>query len=188
MSWAKVDDRLYSHPKWLRTPPAARGLWVSAMSWSMDQQTDGRVPLEALRVLGGRRADAEALVASGLWETAGEGWQFHDWADAQPGSDQLREARAAQGARRQGAAERTNHARWHVGRAVVDPGCRLCVDSDTTLGLTDLRTVATDSVARSVPTPRPSRSDDRYRVGSESPPTPTPTTTSDSPCVSVLPP
>lgn len=84
MSWFKVDDRLYSHPKWLRTPADARGLWVTAGSWSAAQDTDGFVPADVLEAIGHTRAQAQALVRSRLWEKARGGYQFHGWAEFQP--------------------------------------------------------------------------------------------------------
>lgn len=84
MSWFKVDDRLYSHPKWVATPADARGLWVTAGSWSAAQDQDGHVPAAMLAALGHTRAQALALVKSGLWEKAPGGFRFHGWAEFQP--------------------------------------------------------------------------------------------------------
>ena len=33
MAWFRVDDHLYSHPKWLALPKGSRALWVTAGSW-----------------------------------------------------------------------------------------------------------------------------------------------------------
>lgn len=81
MTWFKVDDRLWSHPKWLATPPAARGLWVTAGSWSAHQEQDGRVPYATLRILGHSLGHARALVHSGLWREIEGGFEFHGWAE-----------------------------------------------------------------------------------------------------------
>ena len=94
MAWFKVDDRLWSHPKWLATPPAARGLWTSAGSWSAHQEQDGYVPSAILRVLGHSKGHALALVRSGLWREVDGGYVFHGWAEFQPTSAELQAKRA----------------------------------------------------------------------------------------------
>ncbi|ROR97809.1 hypothetical protein EDD28_2418 [Salana multivorans] len=94
MTWFKVDDRLWSHPKWLATPPAARGLWVTAGSWSAHQEQDGRVPYATLRILGHSLGHARALVHSGLWREIEGGFEFHGWAEFQPTSAEVRAKRA----------------------------------------------------------------------------------------------
>ena len=104
MAWGKIDDKLWGSPKWLSTGPRARALWVSALSWSMDQLTDGVIPTHVLPVLGGSRRDAGDLCRSGLWEERAEGWVFHDWADYQPSKAKIM-------AEREAAAERQRRAR-----------------------------------------------------------------------------
>ncbi|STD70923.1 Uncharacterised protein [Corynebacterium ulcerans] len=34
MTWFKVDDGFYDHPKFLDVPNAAVGLWVKAGAWA----------------------------------------------------------------------------------------------------------------------------------------------------------
>lgn len=84
MAWFRVDDHLYSHPKWLAASKGARALWTSAGSWSAGQLLDGYVPESALRILDGTKREAEDLVRVGLWERADAGWRFHGWIDFQP--------------------------------------------------------------------------------------------------------
>ena len=86
MTWFKVDDGLWGHRKWvaLHGKPGARALWVTAGSWCASNLTDGWVPAHMLAVLGGRKADAAALVDVDLWHVATHGgWTFHEW--NQPG-------------------------------------------------------------------------------------------------------
>lgn len=100
MAWFKVDDRLWSHPKWLAASPAARGLWVTAGSWCAAHEQDGHITQNAIRLLGHTRADANRLVKAGLWEESEDGWTFHNWDEFQPTSAELqakREARAEAG-------------------------------------------------------------------------------------------
>lgn len=79
MSWLKIDDGLFLHPKWLRTPPIARALWITALSYCGKMMTDGHVDKALLTLLGGTAEDADALVASGLWDATESGYCFHDF-------------------------------------------------------------------------------------------------------------
>lgn len=96
MPWAKVDDGWWSHPKVLDLPLEARGLWVSALSWSCAQRRDV-VPVTFARMLAGSKAEALAgeLVKAGLWVDVDEGWRIHDWAEYQEKT--LSEKRAESG-------------------------------------------------------------------------------------------
>lgn len=118
MTWGKVDDKLWGSPKWLTTSPRARALWVTALSWCMDQLTDGRVPAHVMPILGGTRKDVAELVRVGFWHPAGhecehercpradDGWVFHDWLDFQPSREQVLADRAAAADRQKRARER----------------------------------------------------------------------------------
>jgi hypothetical protein len=90
--WAKIDDKLCTHPKFVGLPLAPRGLWVTALSWSSMQLTDGHIPRSALRLFGAQPRDARRLVEAGLWEEDGDGWRFHDWSDYQPSAWDVRES------------------------------------------------------------------------------------------------
>jgi hypothetical protein len=81
--WFPVDDGLYSHPKWLATSLAARGLWVTAGSWCSDpaHHSDGAIPGHVLASLGGTPELAGELVTAGLWRRTRKGYAFHDWFD-----------------------------------------------------------------------------------------------------------
>lgn len=94
MAWFKVDDHLYSHPKWIDLPKGSRALWVTAGAWCAGQLLDGVIPASVLPLLGGNRADAQRLVASGLWREVNGGWKFHDWAAYQPTKKAVMDKRA----------------------------------------------------------------------------------------------
>lgn len=99
MTWFKVDDAFWGHPKVLAAPPRAIALWVLAGSWAAQQLTDGHVPRSALKALRAQPAAARELVNAGLWEVvdeaSGGGWRFHDWADFQPTREQISAERRA---------------------------------------------------------------------------------------------
>lgn len=93
--WGKIYGSLHSSIKWQRATPEARGLWTTAMSWSIDQGTDGVVPSDSLRFLGGTKRAASKLVEVGLWEVHPEGWRFHDWLDHNVSDQQIQDQRKA---------------------------------------------------------------------------------------------
>ena len=82
------------------------GLWVVAGSWVGDQLTDGFIPADMLAALGGKPADAKALVDAGLWERIEGGWLFHDWEGRNPRREDVEAERAAWRQRQKDARER----------------------------------------------------------------------------------
>ena len=83
--FTRLDDHFWAHPKVLNCSDGALALWVRALSWVGFQLTDGFVPHQCLRLLRGRKRDADRLVAAGLWvrgECDGQlGYWFHDFTD-----------------------------------------------------------------------------------------------------------
>ncbi len=84
MAWARVDDGWWCHPKVLRLDLAARGLWISVLSWSCQHQTD-HVPAAIVAMCGADERIAASLVTAGLWEgpDADGSYRIHDWDDYQ---------------------------------------------------------------------------------------------------------
>lgn len=119
MAWGKVDDKLWGSPKWLSTPLRARGLWVTGLSYCMDQLTDGYVPAHVLPTLGGTPKDAATLVDRGLWEATLGGWMYHDWLDYQPSRDSVLAERANAAERQRRAREKAKEAREAKTKAVT---------------------------------------------------------------------
>jgi hypothetical protein len=103
MSWAKVDDRFFAHWKVQELTFAARGLWVTALSWAAAMETDGYVPRTTLRLLGGAEPDTSSLAAEltrcGLWSEEPGGYRFHDYLDHNPAASDLKAQRARNAAR-----------------------------------------------------------------------------------------
>lgn len=95
MSWFKVDDRFWSHPKTATLSDGATALWIRAGSWSAGHLTDGFVPDSALRFFRARRRSAAELVSAGLWSAADGGFVFHDWDVYQPSKEQVSAKREA---------------------------------------------------------------------------------------------
>jgi hypothetical protein len=95
MSWVRIDDKAWSHPKLAGLSGNAVRLWLFALCWCNQQESDGRVPATMLRIFGASPKVAAELVAAGLWETAEDGWQFHDYLNYQPSREQLTAQRNA---------------------------------------------------------------------------------------------
>lgn len=85
MTWFKVDDSFYDHPKLEGVSMAARGLWITAGSYSANKLTDGYVTTLVLKRFTKRAANLSAeLIEAGLWSATDDGICFHDWCDYQP--------------------------------------------------------------------------------------------------------
>lgn len=100
MTWFKVDDAFWGHPKQTALPPGPVALWVRAGSWSSDQLTDGLVPEHMVTMLGAKKRDAEQLVTAGLWEKVAIGYQFHEWSTWQPSRQEVLDKRAEEAERK----------------------------------------------------------------------------------------
>ena len=122
MTWFKVDDNLAFHPKVLTAGNSAMGLWVRAGAWSSAQLTDGGIPAAMIVVFGAKKADAERLVAAGLWERTDTGYRFHEWLERNPSSDEVKLGREAMAT----GSSIGNHRRWHVQRGITDIKCPHC--------------------------------------------------------------
>lgn len=84
MTYFRVDDKFWAHPKVFSLSLAARGLWVTAGSYCSAYLTNGHVPADALKQLapGSRKVVDNAvqeLVQCGLWIEMHDGWCFNEW-------------------------------------------------------------------------------------------------------------
>lgn len=94
MTWFKVDDSFYDHPKVFDAPDCALALWVRAGCWSARNLTDGFVPASLpARLCDDPDTAVRALVDRGLWKRARGGYQFHDWTEYQPSADSVKDLR-----------------------------------------------------------------------------------------------
>lgn len=83
MAWARVDDGWWCHPKVLALDLDARGLWISALSWSCQQKTHV-IPAPVVAMCQGDSHVAGKLVDAGLWDDLGGGnYAVHDWEEYQ---------------------------------------------------------------------------------------------------------
>lgn len=94
MSWVKIDDKAWSHPKLQAISPKAVKVWLFALCWSNSHQTNGRIPSKSLPLLGGNATISRQLCDQNLWEKFDpekhegpdgfKGWVIHDFLDFQP--------------------------------------------------------------------------------------------------------
>ena len=107
MTWFKIDDSLYDHPKVEHLSLAAVGLWTLAGTYCARQLTDGVISHKRVGMLGGTDSLVAELVGAGLWVAVEEGYEFHDWTAYQPTRQEVE-------AKREGARERQRKHRRNV--------------------------------------------------------------------------
>lgn len=94
MTWFKVDDSFYDHPKVFDAPDCAVALWLRAGTWSARNLTDGFVPTGMpARFCDDHERAVRELLTRGLWKRARGGYQFHDWTDYQPSAADVKSVR-----------------------------------------------------------------------------------------------
>jgi hypothetical protein len=87
MTWFRIDDHFWSHPKTLDLSGDAIALWVRAGSYSGCHLTDGFVAESILPMLQGDHDVAGELCRAGLWKKVKGGYAFHQWFDYQDTKD-----------------------------------------------------------------------------------------------------
>ncbi|MGW8876359.1 mucin-2 [Streptomyces mirabilis] len=132
MTWFKVDDTFYGHPKTLKAGNAAVGLWVKAGAYAAQHLTEGMVP-GVVAQLYGTGPQARKLVAAGLWHEHGHtcphsrcrqpapgDYYMHDFLIYNPTRARVEDERARSAERQQRARERAAGQR-HQERNPPDP-------------------------------------------------------------------
>jgi len=123
MSWVKLDDKFFQHPKVIDLSKDAKLLQLAALAHCNAQLTDGYISVGALRAIAAT-VDVECnavtnmlhsvtcnavteLLHVGLWQEQANGWSIHNYLKYQPSAAQEKERRQAGSAR---------VARWRQGR------------------------------------------------------------------------
>ena len=104
MEFIRLYTVLLTHPKQVRTPPAAWKVLTLAWMYAGQHETGGRVPPEARQIIGMTASVEAKLVELGWMHRNGSGWVLHDWEDHQAAVDEASEMRRK--ARERKAAER----------------------------------------------------------------------------------
>lgn len=120
MTWSKVDDLFWCHPKTLDMSPGAGLTWLYGLCYCARYLTDGFVPLAALPKFHPDSAAvfAPELVNRELWEEVFEadqlvGYRFHDYLEYQPNKTDAKASQKLSKERRSKAASLAANARWH---------------------------------------------------------------------------
>jgi hypothetical protein len=101
MTWVKLDDQFFAHPKTIKAGRDARDLFIAGLCHCASQLTDGFVgaeiiPLIAFKagVSNAKKAVA-ALLSVGFWETTEGGYLVHDYLEYNPSADRVKADRMA---------------------------------------------------------------------------------------------
>jgi hypothetical protein len=98
LTWVKLDDGFYRHPKARAAGKDGRALFLAACCWSASNLTDGHIPDTAIPML---LADAQVryktvttLEVVGLFCRNGDGWNINDYLTYNESRDQVLKRRA----------------------------------------------------------------------------------------------
>lgn len=89
MTWAKVDDGFWCHPKVTGLPLEAIGVWTLALSWCANNLTDGAIPRALAKRMDWPPAAVDELVAEGLWDETDRGWSVHNYLRFNPSKEEV---------------------------------------------------------------------------------------------------
>lgn len=109
MSWVRLDDDFYDHPRFANVSALGVAWWIVGLAWCNRNLTDGRIPMKRACLLlplegvamvnGSHGEDATAdniigeLLDAGLWEEVeGFAFQIRDYHQYQRTSDEIRGA------------------------------------------------------------------------------------------------
>jgi len=94
----KLHDNFATHLKVLAAGEDAAWLFVSGLLFCSANETDGRIPTSALRMLTAKKDAktlARILVREGMWEETSTGWLVHDYLQYQRSKAQIEADREA---------------------------------------------------------------------------------------------
>jgi hypothetical protein len=162
MTWFKIDDNFFMHPKVIAAGNAAVGLFVRAGAWSSNHLTDGFIPEPVANMLGTDK-DATNLIVAGLWVAVEGGYRIPDFLDYNPSAQAVKaeQARRSEAAKVAGAA--SAKARSTIRPTIRQRSANDDVDESLTTSLNDR---CADVATSPEPRPDPTRS--------KTPPTPQP--------------
>ena len=109
MTWFKVNDQFFAHPKVIDLSKDAKLLYLAGLAYCHEHLTDGQISTAALRMVAAtvdvpNGTTVAALTDAGLWEAVAGGYHVHDYLDHQ-------ESAATTKRKRDEARERMRHAR-----------------------------------------------------------------------------
>lgn len=98
MSWARLDDRFFMHPKVIKAGHGPAWLWIASIGYASANLTDGFIPESALVLIGNisktiAKRFSLTLVDVGLFEKAEGGFMIHDYLEWNPSAADVRAKR-----------------------------------------------------------------------------------------------
>jgi hypothetical protein len=127
VSWTKLDDGFYDHPKVLRAGLEAIGLFCLALSYASRHSTDGALDGPVLDLLARGRADlVTKLVDVGLFDATKTGVVIHDFLIYNPSSREVAKRKKGQRIR-----VRSYRARSAVSNALPSETCNALLRDGT---------------------------------------------------------
>jgi hypothetical protein len=94
MTWFKLSDQFYDHPKVMQAGNSAVGLWVRCGTYSAQKLLDGRIPKATAHLFGSKR-DVERLLKTGLWIDVEGSYWIPNFLEYNPSAEKVRADRVA---------------------------------------------------------------------------------------------
>lgn len=98
MSWVKLDDQFFRHPKAIEAGKDGRALYIAGLCFCSSSLTDGWITAAALPHVatdaGVKISVARVLERVGFWEEMVGRWFVHDYHDFNPKACDVRATRA----------------------------------------------------------------------------------------------
>ena len=90
MSWTKLDDGFWMHPKVIRAGNEAVGVFARCLSYCGAYLTDGLVPAEVALTIAGSQDKLDAVASTGLLDKLPTGnYAIRDYAHYNPLRDEV---------------------------------------------------------------------------------------------------
>lgn len=98
MTWTRLDENFYDHPKVVAAGPDAEHLHIRGLIYSNRYLLNGRLPklaVGAFSPFSGRRAERaiERLIEVGIWQEVKDAYEIHDYLIYQPSREQVQAQR-----------------------------------------------------------------------------------------------
>ena len=141
MSWVRIDDHFYDHPKWATAPGDSIALWLAAMAWcNRNESFDGFIPakkLPGLVNIFSAKKSAQDLVERRAFVVQGDGYLIHEYAEYQQNEKvkAIREKRSQAG--RKGASVRWGTTGAVMANAIANPMANAIANEKQTVWQTD---------------------------------------------------
>lgn len=120
MTWVKLDDQFFSHPKVLDLSKDQKLLYLAALAHCAANLTDGKLSRASIRIIAATvdvpPSEAAALCDAKLWEPDADGYKIHDFGDYNPRSEDVKASRESLSRIRSEAGKRGAESRWGDGK------------------------------------------------------------------------